>query len=640
MREITPERKQSTTTSGVSAPTDDKQWGGWFCVLAALVIILAAVLRFISIARYEVWLDESYCFAVARKSIPAILSDLACDNGPPLYYVMLHYWMKAFGDSAAALRSLSTVFSVATVAVVLGWKTPWFSRKARLLAGFALAITPLAIYYAQEARMYAPVAFFVLLSIVFLEKALRSGGFAAWALFALATTLSLHTSYAAFFVLPTGYMAIAAAYLASRDKAALKRHLAGILAAHAAAGALFAPWLPTFMKQPSSAAVRWIGPMWKNEPHRFLIPVKSVSVMTTGGAYYPPYLRNLGLDPARISYTRDSVAQGKEKRAFVKVIAGIPPWIPVTGMVMLVLLTLVTVLRKGSGGFSWRAFWGPCALSVLFVRYLNVVASVPILLLGAFAGAWIVLVLLVPLRRIDCGFPWRTLLMSWALLAFMVPYVASFRTPLFVPGRYDLTACVGYTVLSGIALFRMPRKWMACVLAVMAMLSLYTFGYMQSWAGKAKFSPKAKSLAAVVSKGDVVIGTSYEYGQAYYHVGPIRDELVWMAFPRENAKHFAWLDFDRWLQPGWEGEESQPVPKMALWYEAGDAIREAARRAGPGGTIAILWPGNPPVWERAINTTLEIAARSMLQSGTLIEDMQASSLELGIWVLRLPPQAK
>lgn len=52
--------------------------------------------------------------------------------------------------------------------------------------------------------MYAPVVFFIILSMMCLERGLRVGGKKDWALFAVFTALSFYTSYVAAFVAPLG----------------------------------------------------------------------------------------------------------------------------------------------------------------------------------------------------------------------------------------------------------------------------------------------------------------------------------------------------------------------------------------------------------------------------------------------------
>jgi hypothetical protein len=165
---------------------------------------------------------------------------------------------------------------------------------------------------------------------------------------------------------------------------------------------------------------------------------------------------------------------------------------------------------------------------------------------------------------------------------------------------------------------------------MMSVLFLYEYGYMQMWPTTAKFSPKARALHAIASKGDVIIGEAFEYGQTYYHIGPVRDQLVWMTYPRETIKHFAWIDYDKWLQPGWE------VPKEALRKEAEATIAEAVKLAAAGRAVIILRVGNPPTWADAMDEVLLPAVSDAVDSGQLVAEIEESEPEMGIVVLRRP----
>ncbi len=93
-------------------------------------------------------------------------------RAPPLYYVLLHGWMKLFGASDLAARSLSGLFSIATLP--LAWAAgrraagPAGARAALLL----LSTSPFAVYYATEARMYALVMLLVFAGYLLLQRAL------------------------------------------------------------------------------------------------------------------------------------------------------------------------------------------------------------------------------------------------------------------------------------------------------------------------------------------------------------------------------------------------------------------------------------------------------------------------------------
>jgi hypothetical protein len=63
---------------------------------AAVSALLAGVaLRFV--AHTHLWLDEAQSVAIARLPLPSLFAALRQDGSPPLYYLLLHYWMGWFG---------------------------------------------------------------------------------------------------------------------------------------------------------------------------------------------------------------------------------------------------------------------------------------------------------------------------------------------------------------------------------------------------------------------------------------------------------------------------------------------------------------------------------------------------------------
>lgn len=70
------------------------------------------------------WLDEALTVNIARAPLHLIPHLLRDDGAPPLYYVLLHFWMKVFGTSDLGARSLSGAIGVITlpVAWVAGYR--------------------------------------------------------------------------------------------------------------------------------------------------------------------------------------------------------------------------------------------------------------------------------------------------------------------------------------------------------------------------------------------------------------------------------------------------------------------------------------------------------------------------------------
>ncbi len=185
----------SAIGGGGRAGTRSRVWLGLVLVLA-----LALGLRVYQLGAQSLWNDEGTSVALALRDLATIARDASRDIHPPLYYDMLHVWVRLFGAGEAAVRSLSVL---AGVGLVLG--TWLYARRrghqgAALVAAALSALSAFQVYYSQEARMYAWVALWGLLSMLALQRlleALRTGQHRLmWALLYAAPTLAaLYTHY-------------------------------------------------------------------------------------------------------------------------------------------------------------------------------------------------------------------------------------------------------------------------------------------------------------------------------------------------------------------------------------------------------------------------------------------------------------
>ena len=265
--------------SPVMPPTTE---GGrpWFGAVAVAVVLAAAVaLRFWT--RSDLWLDEAQTVAIARHPLSQLTGALRHDGAPPLYYVLLHFWIRLFGNSDLAVRSLSGVFGVACLPVA--WLAGHRAGRARGEAtaratGWAalllLATSPFATHYSTEARMYSLVVLLTLIGYLCLTSVLADPVPRALPMAGLAacTGLLLLTHYWAEFLLVAtgGYLLVRAVRRPD------ERRYRYAFAAMAAGCVLFVPWLPTFLYQ-----LRHTGTPWA-DPASFTALVNSVSEFSGG----------------------------------------------------------------------------------------------------------------------------------------------------------------------------------------------------------------------------------------------------------------------------------------------------------------------------------------------------------------------
>jgi len=134
-------------------------------VLAILIALLGLQLRVYEVGRDSLWFDEAVTALYTSTGAKEAWHSNLRDSTPPLYFVGLSWWRKFVPASEEGLRGYSIAWSMIGLGGVawLGWVVGR-SRAIALGALLLLAVNPLDIYYAREARPYAQAAAFCTLA--------------------------------------------------------------------------------------------------------------------------------------------------------------------------------------------------------------------------------------------------------------------------------------------------------------------------------------------------------------------------------------------------------------------------------------------------------------------------------------------
>jgi 4-amino-4-deoxy-L-arabinose transferase-like glycosyltransferase len=255
----------------------------WFLLI---ILLLACGLRAFRLDAQSIWYDEGLSIFLAQHTPAQTMALSAVTDHPPLHALLLNGWLRAAGASDFSSRFPSVFFGVLAVALThaLGAR---FDRRVGLIGAALLALSPLAVYYSQEARGYS-----LLLSLVLIAAwaglRLMTGDHRRrmWLAYAAAMSAALYTHYFAAFA----WAAINLAWIVgmavtyrhgAKNAKAASRHFAVVapsrfvvswLIAQVVVGVLFAPWLPNALAQAGSNAtyfpgrVTWqtvIGDTWR-----------------------------------------------------------------------------------------------------------------------------------------------------------------------------------------------------------------------------------------------------------------------------------------------------------------------------------------------------------------------------------------
>ncbi len=233
------------------------RWAPW-ATAAALALLIAASYRLRSpLLDVGFWIDEGLSVGIADRPATEIPGTLRLDGSPPLYYLLLHYWMPVFGRSEVATHTLSLVLALACIPLSWWLAGRLFGTRAGWLAAVLATTNPFLTQYAQETRMYTLVVAIGMLSTAAFVAAFVFGRRAWLPVFVVALVAQLYThNWTLFFAAATGLAWLLLVWMAAAGESRRQLLRDGVLA-YAAVLLLYAAWVPSLLFQAAHTGAPW-----------------------------------------------------------------------------------------------------------------------------------------------------------------------------------------------------------------------------------------------------------------------------------------------------------------------------------------------------------------------------------------------
>lgn len=234
---------------GEAARAWDSAFGAHPAVFAsavAMAVLSGLVLRWYHLGGQSLWFDEGLTAFGASLSSGKIIRYAQSSDFPPLYYLLEHYWTNLFGNSEAALRSLSALAGTLSLPLFYALsKRLMRNGAAVLLATWLFAFSAMQVWFSREARTYALASLLGLVSLHALVRLADRPSRPWFALLVLSLAVSMYLHNMLFFYL----LALNLAWFVYPSERTWTERSKEILFADVIAAALYLPWVPSLLHQ-------------------------------------------------------------------------------------------------------------------------------------------------------------------------------------------------------------------------------------------------------------------------------------------------------------------------------------------------------------------------------------------------------
>jgi len=167
-----------------------------------VILALSVILRLPNLNE-SIWFDElGYATSVMLKNLSLLWKTILLDRVAPFYRVFMFFWIRLFGDGEISIRMPSLIVGIFSIYLSYRIALKFTNRKIAFLTAFLLCVSPVHIWYSQEATPYSMLLFLFLSTIFLYYKLTESRAGGIWyIIYFLSLLFTVFIHYSAFIYL-------------------------------------------------------------------------------------------------------------------------------------------------------------------------------------------------------------------------------------------------------------------------------------------------------------------------------------------------------------------------------------------------------------------------------------------------------
>jgi len=209
----------------------------------SFLFILNILLKIVFLDSQSIANDEPFSIYIAQLDVPYIIHHLSLGNNPPLWEIILHYWIKSFGISAFSVRFLPMIFSSLTVIFIYKIGKEFFNNRIAWVSALLFTFSDYQIYFSHEARVYALFALLTSISMYAFLKLYVKVKNKYFAILVLSNAFLIYSHFFGFFVI--GIQLFIILFQFSKSNKFFK----SVIISQIIVFCLYLPYFPTFIER-------------------------------------------------------------------------------------------------------------------------------------------------------------------------------------------------------------------------------------------------------------------------------------------------------------------------------------------------------------------------------------------------------
>lgn len=219
------------------------------------LIILAAnlIVRLWGLSEESLFGDDAFSAFHAQQPLKNIYENLLYDRNPPLYFFLLHFWIKLFGLKAFYLKGLSVLFTAGIAALLWNISVKYFNYLTGILVSIFFILLNGWMVVSHELRAFALVGFLAVLSFRFYLDIIKQNSKKGIYFLAITNVLLLFSHYISIYI-PIVQLIGSLMYFRSNKKGVKYFFISQFLAL-----LLYLPWVKIVIENIPEEGVFWLA---------------------------------------------------------------------------------------------------------------------------------------------------------------------------------------------------------------------------------------------------------------------------------------------------------------------------------------------------------------------------------------------